>query len=212
MTDPANLRIQLQLRNGSIHDLAKQGEDYQIMKFDRYDLTLNIPGTDQLKTRRILKPREMSVSELQQQIKENEKRTWKDDVAKVELSKRFSIPLTCILFGIVGVPLGITSRRSGKSGGFIFAVLIILMYYVGLILMQNFGRSGKINPYFSVWIPNIVLLFFTIYVSYKTQKEMPFRTLNKINEIISTLWEYLLKKIGSTEIHSETNNSSKTPD
>jgi len=114
LTDPANLRIQLQLRNGSIHDLAKQGEDYQIMKFDRYDLTLDIPGTDQLKKKQILKPREMSVSELRQRIKENEKRKWQDDLEKVELSKRFSIPLTCILFGIIGVPLGITSQRSGK--------------------------------------------------------------------------------------------------
>ena len=202
MTDPANLRIQLQLRNGSIHDLAKQGEDYQIMKFDRYDLTLDIPGTDQLKKKRILKPREMSISELRQQIKQNENSAWKDDVAKVELSKRFSIPLTCILFGIIGVPLGITSRRSGKSGGFLFAVLIILMYYVGLVLMQNFGRSGMINPYFSVWIPNIVLLIFTVYVSYKTQKEKPFRTLNTINEWTSVIWEYLLKKFGHTKIHS----------
>jgi lipopolysaccharide export system permease protein len=208
MTDPANLRIQLQLRNGSIHDLAKQGEDYQIMKFDRYDLTLDIPGTDQLKKKKILKPREMSVSELQQRIKENENRTWRDDVEKVELSKRFSIPLTCILFGIIGVPLGITSRRSGKSGGFIFAILIILMYYVGLVLMQNFGRSGRINPYFSVWIPNIILLIFTLYVSYKTQKEMPFRTLNKINEWISIVWEYMLKKFGYTETRSSTTNHS----
>ena len=175
LTDPANLRIQLQLRNGSIHDLAKQGEDYQIMKFDRYDLTLDIPGTDQLKKKQILKPREMSVAELQQRIKENEKIQQQDNVEKVELSKRFSIPLTCILFGIIGVPLGITSQRSGKSGGFIFAVLIILIYYVGLVLLQNLGRSGTIDPYFSVWIPNIVLLIFTIYVGYKTQKEIPFQ-------------------------------------
>ncbi len=212
LTDPANFRIQLQLRNGSIHDLAKQGEDYQIMKFDRYDLTLDIPGTDQLKKKQILKPREMSVSELQQRIKENEKIKWQDNIEKVELSKRFSIPLTCILFGILGVPLGITSRRSGKSGGFIFAILIILMYYVGLVLLQNFGRSGRINPYFSVWIPNIVLLIFTIYVSYKTQKEIPFRTFNKINELIALFWEYLLKKFSRTEIHSETNNRSRNPD
>jgi len=131
---------------------------------------------------------------------------------KVELSKRFSIPLTCILFGIVGVPLGITSRRSGKSGGFIFALLIILMYYVGLVLMQNFGRSGRINPYFSVWIPNIVLLIFTIYVSYKTQKEIPFRTLNKIIERITMLREYLLRKFSHTKIQSETNNHSRNLD
>ena len=212
LTDPANLRIQLQLRNGSIHDLAKQGEDYQIMKFDRYDLTLDIPGTDQLKKKQILKPREMSISELQQQIKKNEKREWQDDLAKVELSKRFSIPLTCILFGIIGVPLGITSRRSGKSGGFVYVLLIILMYYVSMVLMQNFGRSGRINPYFSVWIPNIVLLIFAVYIGYKTQREMPFRTFNKINELVSTLWEYLLKKFGTTKIYSETNNSSKNRD
>ncbi|MEE8260055.1 MAG: LPS export ABC transporter permease LptF [Nitrospinaceae bacterium] len=212
LTDPANLRIQLQLRNGSIHDLAKQGEDYQIMKFDRYDLTLDIPGTDQLKKKQILKPREMSISELQQQIKKNEKREWQDDLAKVELSKRFSIPLTCILFGIIGVPLGITSRRSGKSGGFVYVLLIILMYYVSMVLMQNFGRSGRINPYFSVWIPNIVLLIFAVYIGYKTQREMPFRTFNKINELVSTLWEYLLKKFGTTKIYSETNNSSKNQD
>ena len=205
LTDPANFRIQLQLRNGSIHDLAKQGEDYQIMKFDRYDLTLDIPGTDQLKKKQILKPREMSISELRNRIEENEKAKWQDAMAKVELSKRFSIPLTCILFAIVGVPLGITSRRSGKSGGFISAVFIILMYYVSLVLLQNLGRSGKINPYFSVWIPNIALLLVALYVSYKTQKEIPFRTFNKINEHISIFWEYLLRKFSRPEIRSGTN-------
>jgi lipopolysaccharide export system permease protein len=212
LTDPANLRIQLQLRNGSIHDLAKKGADYQIMKFDRYDLTLDIPGTNQLKKKQILKPREMSVTELQNRIKKNDKRKVKDQLEKVELSKRFSIPFTCILFGIIGVPLGITSQRSGKSGGFIFAIFIILIYYVSLVLLQNFGRSGVINPYFSVWIPNIALLMFTIYVGYKTQKEMPFRTFNKINEIITQFWEYLLEKLGHTEINSESNNHSRNPD
>jgi len=212
LSDPANLRIQLQLRNGSIHDLAKQGEDYQIMKFDRYDLTLDIPGTDELKKKQILKPREMSVSELQKKIEKNKKLKLQGDLEKVELSKRFSIPFTCILFGIIGVPLGITSQRSGKSGGFIFATFIILMYYVGLVLLQNFGRSGGINPYFSVWIPNIVLLIFTIYVSYKTQNEMPFRTLNKINGLIAILWEYLLKKFSRTENRTTANNHSKNPD
>ena len=204
MTDPENLRIQLQLRNGSIHDLAKQGEDYQIMKFDRYDLTLDIPGTDKLKNKEVLRAREMSVTELTQKIESNKKIGWSDHLPEVELSKRFSIPLTCILFGIIGVPLGITSHRSGKSGGFIFATFIILIYYVSLVLMQNLGRSGRINPYFSVWIPNIVLFVFTLYVGYKTQKEIPFRTLNKISEWITTFWEYLLQILGHKEMNTNT--------
>ena len=206
ISDPANLRIQLQLRNGSIHDLAKQGEDYQIMKFDRYDLTLDIPGTDQMKKKQILKPREMSIAELKKRITEKAKVKQSDNLEKVEISKRFSIPVTCILFGLIGAPLGITSRRSGKSGGFIFAILIILMYYVGLILLQNLGRAGMINPYFSVWVPNIILLIVVIYVGYKTQREIPFKTFNKVSEWISLFWEYLLKKLSSSENISRSNN------
>ncbi len=212
MSDPANLRIQLQLRNGSIHDLAKQGEDYQIMRFDRYDLTLDIPGTDEMKKKQILKPREMSISELKRRIREKSKVNRSDNLEKVEISKRFSIPVTCILFGLIGVPLGITSRRSGKSGGLIYAILIVLMYYVGLILLQNFGRSGLINPYFSMWVPNIVLLIVAIYVGYKTQREIPFRTFNKIYGWFTLIWEYLLKKFGHAEIHSKTSNHSRNSD
>ena len=156
--------------------------------------------------------RDMPVSELRKKIEANHKAGWKDHLAEVELSKRFSIPLSCILFGIIGVPLGITSRRSGKSGGFVFAILIILLYYVSLVLLQNFGRSGIINPYFSVWIPNIVLLVVAIYVGYKTQKEIPFRTFNKAKERIILLGEYLLEKFGYTETYSETSNNSRNPD
>lgn len=213
LTDPANLRIQLQLRNGSIHDLAQQGADYQIMKFDRYDLTLDIPGSDQFKKNQLLRPREMSITELQQRIAESNNKNWADyRAAQVELSKRFSIPLTCLLFAIIGVPLGITSQRSGKSGGFVYATLIILIYYVSLVPLQNLGGSGTINPYFSVWIPNIILLFFCIYVGYKTQKEMPFRTFNKFAEWFTLLGDALLKLFGYKEPDSLSNNHRRKPD
>ncbi|NIQ02110.1 MAG: LptF/LptG family permease, partial [Nitrospinaceae bacterium] len=195
-SDPVNYKIQLQLRNGSIHDRSQEGKGYQILKFDRYDLTLDIPGADDMTKKQILKPREMSVAELLNRIKELDKINWPDQVAKVELSKRFSIPLTCLLFGVIGVPLGITSQRSGKSGGFIWAISIILMYYVGLVLLQNLGRAGRINPYFSVWIPNIILFVFAVYIVYKVQRESPFRILNKINDRFSEFWEKIEKRFG----------------
>jgi len=54
-------------------------------------------------------------------------------------------------------------------------VMVILLYYVGLIFMQNMGRVGKLEPYSSVCIPNIIMLMITIYTSYKMQKDLPFR-------------------------------------
>ena len=86
------------------------------------------------------------------------------------------------------------------------------MYYVSLVLLQNFGRAGRINPYFSVWIPNIILFILAIYVGYKTQKEIPFRTLNTINEKLTQFWEYLLGLFGLQEGNSLPKNPPNPPD
>ena len=51
---------------------------------------------------------------------------------KVELHRRYAIPFACIVFGLIGVPLGIQPRRSGRSYGFVFSILIILAYYISL--------------------------------------------------------------------------------
>jgi hypothetical protein len=106
---------------------------------------------------------------------------------EVELSKKFSIPFTCLLFAILGAPLGIKSSRSGKSGSFGVTVAVIIIYYIGLILTQNMGRIGKIHAYTSVWIPNIILLFVVVYVVYKMQKELPFKFMEKFIDFVVTI-------------------------
>ena len=99
---------------------------------------------------------------------------------QVELSKKFSLPFTCLLLGLIGAPLGIRSSRSGKSGGFMMALLVIMIYYIGMVTAQNFGKTGEVNPLLSVWIPNFILMVLAIYLSYKTQKETPFTVLDRL--------------------------------
>jgi hypothetical protein len=106
----------------------------------------------------------------------------------VELSKKFAIPFTCLLFGLLGAPIGVKSNRSGKSGSIAISILIIVIYYTSLIFMQNMGKIGKIEPFISVWIPNIVILGIIIYTSFKMQKDLPFTFTRSLFDRLITIY------------------------
>ena len=131
--------------------------------------------TERLEKEALVGNRELSFSKIKEKIKDMKEKGLPTSGPEVELSKKFSIPFTCLLFAFLGAPLGIKSSRSGKSGSFGVTVAVILVYYLGLIVTQNLGRIGKIHAYTSVWIPNIILVLVVIYVVYKMQKELPFK-------------------------------------
>ncbi|MFP6637371.1 MAG: LptF/LptG family permease [Nitrospinaceae bacterium] len=171
------LKIQLKLKNGTIHELSKKRSAYQTLNFDRYDINLSIPDTERLEQEALVGNRELSLSKILKKIKDMKEKGLPTSGPEVELSKKFSIPFTCLLFAFLGAPLGIKSSRSGKSGSFGITLGVIMVYYLGLIMTQNLGRLGHIHSYTSVWIPNAILIIVVIYVVYKMQKELPFRFL-----------------------------------
>ena len=185
------LKVRLELTSGTIHELGDKLSEYQTIKFDTYELNLSLPDTVQLEKEALVGHRELSINLLLKQIKEFEKKGLPTFAAKVELSKKFAIPFTCLLFGLLGAPLGIYSSRGGKSGSFATSIMVILLYYMGLIFAQNMGKSGQIEPYSSIWIPNIIILCVIFYTSYKMQKDLPFNFTNRLVDNISTVHKLL---------------------
>jgi len=188
-----SLKVQLELRNGTIHDKNDTQSEYQIIKFNGYKINLNIPDTERLEKDAMLGNRELSISQLINQINEFKDKGLPINAAMVELSKKFAIPFTCLLFGLLGAPIGVKSNRSGKSGSIAISILIIVLYYISLIFMQNMGKIGKIEPFISVWIPNIVIIGIIIYTSYKMQKDLPFTFARSFFDRLITI--YLALKI-----------------
>jgi LPS export ABC transporter permease LptG len=154
-------------------------------KPDRYDLNRNV-------VQRILLPdkfsgennghyartfREMNLSELWDQQKLLRMTTDRDsyNVAWVEIHKKFAIPFACIAFGVVGLPLGITNRRGGKSSGFSLSIAIILFYYILIINGEHLANGGKIPPFLAMWTPNIALLAFGIWLMTRANRETGYR-------------------------------------
>ncbi len=77
--------------------------------------------------------------------------------AQVEYYKKFSIPFACFVFGLIGVPLGLVVKRSGKMVGFGIGLGLVLVYYLLLQVGQDTGRSGTLPPGFAIWLPNLVI-------------------------------------------------------
>ncbi len=74
----------------------------------------------------------------------------------IELYNRFSFPAACIVLMLVGVPLGVSSRRGGKSSGFVFTILLVFVYYFLSSTGIALGRQNKLPVFLAVWSANLL--------------------------------------------------------
>lgn len=94
------------------------------------------------------------------------------NLAHVEIHKKFAIPCACLVFGVLGLPLGITNRRGGKSSGFSLSVVIILVYYIMLNNGEQLAASGRLQPWIAMWTPNLILLAIGIYLVGRANRDI----------------------------------------
>jgi LPS export ABC transporter permease LptG/LPS export ABC transporter permease LptF len=74
----------------------------------------------------------------------------------IEAHKRFSYPAACFVLMLVGVPLGVTSRRGGKSSAWVFTILLVCLYYSLSLFGTALGKQNWISAFVAVWLANIL--------------------------------------------------------
>lgn len=79
---------------------------------------------------------------------------------RIELNKRFSYPFACLVLMLVGVPLGLSSRRGGKSTGFVLTIALVFGYYLLSSIGVALATQGKLPPFLGVWGSNILFTIF----------------------------------------------------
>jgi lipopolysaccharide export system permease protein len=88
-------------------------------------------------------------------------KSYKRDIDKyeVEYHKKYAISMACIVFILIGAPLGSIPKKGGTSIGIAIAIGIILFYYICLIAGEDLSDRGKVSPMLSMWIPNFLMSF-----------------------------------------------------
>jgi LPS export ABC transporter permease LptG/LPS export ABC transporter permease LptF len=143
----------MRLRNGTEHDpVSGHPEQYNISTFAIDDL----PFTASQQNEGHLGRLDTAIYALP--LKELLQRTHGPDGKRflIELHKRFAYPAACLVLMLVGVPLGVTSRRGGKSSAWVYTILLVILYYSLSLVGIAMGRQNWIPTFLAVWSANIL--------------------------------------------------------
>jgi LPS export ABC transporter permease LptF/LPS export ABC transporter permease LptG len=161
-------RLHLHLVDGSEHETdPKDPDHYQISTFQQTDIPIELPSTGN-------RPEEsLPVGVLS---------TWdllgrasrSDPVAArwylIEFHRRFALPTACLVLALVGIPLGLSSKKSGKSGGFVLTILLVFAYYVVSLVGVSLARQGRVAPWFGAWLADFAFLALGLFLLLRAEK------------------------------------------
>ncbi len=174
VSDPSLLTVSLRLEDGSIHMAETNLKNYRKMDFSLYDINLDIESSisdeKKVKTKDF---KDMSVRELAEKMK---RAGLEESVLRelaIELNKKFSLPTSCLIFGILGIPLGIRAHRSVKSRGFTIGLFIVLIYYLLQLTGDALVETRSLSPLIGTWAPNVILGTVGIYLFIMAAREKP---------------------------------------
>jgi LPS export ABC transporter permease LptG/LPS export ABC transporter permease LptF len=152
VVNDSSQELLMRLRNGAQHEtLVNQPQQYTISTFTTTDLPLLLrPQGDIHLGRMDTAVYAVPTMQLLRRLNGPDGRRY-----LIELHNRFSYPAACVVLMLVGVPLGVISRRGGKSSGFVFTLLLVVLYYVLSYTGVALARQGKLPVFAAVWMANI---------------------------------------------------------
>ncbi len=92
----------------------------------------------------------------------------------VEVHKKFSLPAACVVFVLLGAPLGMRVRRAGPAVAFV-SVAFFLFYYLCLVSGEELANRLLLPPWLAMWLPNIVLGIWGLVATLRAVELLPER-------------------------------------
>lgn len=158
-SDPQNLRMGLSLNDGSIHLSASElTGGYRLLTFSDYHLTLDMGRGFADPVQRPLGEQELTLSELRERAAVLRAQGRNYHPPLVEFHKKLAIPVSCVLFTLVGVPLGSRFRKGGRGISLIVSVSFALGYYMLIVAGEAMGDRGLVPEALAMWLPNLMIV------------------------------------------------------
>ncbi len=146
ITDPGQNRIQLHMKEQQTHSLGKDSKLYYNVRSSPSDQVLEAQRPGETKAQAF---RDMDTIPLWKQIATSRE-------GAIEFHRRFSLPPACLLLALLGIPLGVSSRKAGKSAAFVITVFLAFVYWMAQISLIQLAQQGKLSVPLAAWLPNIM--------------------------------------------------------
>jgi LPS export ABC transporter permease LptG/LPS export ABC transporter permease LptF len=154
VAEGGNNTLLMRLRNGTEHELVStaSGPEYQVSTFLESELPLSIGAQEDAHIGHSDTPiLAMTNRVLYEHTKGPDGRLY-----QIEMQKRFSYPAACLVLMLIGIPIGISSRRGGKSAGFVVTIALVFIYYFLSLTGSMLAREGKVPVFAGVWAANFL--------------------------------------------------------
>lgn len=89
----------------------------------------------------------------------------------VEIHKKISMPVACIIFIMVGAPLGMMARRGGMTIASAFSLFFFLIYWAFMMAGERLSDRNLMAPWVSMWLPDIVFGFVGVFLIWFAVRE-----------------------------------------
>lgn len=154
VADVPHNQIQLTLQDGATYDVGKDVADYYATSAPAGAQILEATKPSDAPTRGYT---EIDTVPLYRIAYKDKKLDHQSVVqARIEFHQRLALPPACFLLALVGIPLGISSRKGGKSGAFVITVAVAFIYWIGLIAANGLAKQQKLPVGIAMWIPNTI--------------------------------------------------------
>ena len=162
--------LHLHLTNGSTHEIdPKDPSRYQISTFEQTDIPIPAPQAESTKEQGSVPVAQLSTWELWRQAS-----TTKNSAISrwymIEFHRRFALPTSCLVLALVGIPLGLSSKKGGKSTGFVLTILLVFAYYSLSLVGVSLARQGKLSPAIGVWLANLVFFLGGAFLLWRAER------------------------------------------
>jgi len=149
--------IQMVLEEGTRHSTKLEDPAaYEAVKFDQTILSLN-PESVFPRTGPARGDRELRVEELWPRAVELQMQGASPHRQVMEIHKKFSVPIACFVFAVLGLALGASNRKDGKLAAFVLGIAVIFAYYVIMFTSEALTKGFWIPAWLSMWVPDVLL-------------------------------------------------------
>src|ERR1700683_13055 len=150
VANAGNNKFELHLGSGSTHEYDPRApQHYNVTTFGQSEIPVEISSPVEGPKNAAVLDSERSISELLAEKGPH----WRD--ARVEFHRRIAFPAACLVFALLGVPIGVRPRRGGRAAGLILTLVLIGGYYFLFVTGAHMAQQGSVAPWAGIWAGNI---------------------------------------------------------
>ena len=162
-------QLDLHLINGSTHESdPKNPDQYQISTFQVTDIPIQVPAAETHQTSESTALSEVNTRQLLKAARSGnaETRRW----SLIEFHRRLALPTACLVLAMVGVPIGLSSRKGGKSSGLVLTILLVFLYYSVSLIGVSLARQSRVSPAAGVWLADFVFFLGGAFLLWQSER------------------------------------------